>query len=79
MAFNSKREVATVFARLAHADDAAGTNLDAGFFQIADGFEPVIERVRRAGLWKKSARAFEVVAVTFKPRLPSIGSQLPVF
>src|ERR1019366_5783735 len=55
-----------VGARLAHADDAAGTNLDAGLFQIADGFQPVVERVRGAGLRKKAARAFEVVAVTFE-------------
>ena len=61
-----KREVAAVGTRLAHADDAAGTNLDAGLFQVADGFEPVVERVRGAGLRKKAARAFEVVAVTFE-------------
>ena len=64
--FQFKRKVAAVGARLAHADDAAGTNLDAGLFQVADGFEPVVERVRGAGLRKKAARAFEVVAVTFE-------------
>ncbi len=61
-----KREVAAVGTRLAHADDAAGTDLDAGLFQVADGFEPVVERVRGAGLRKKAARAFEVVTVTFE-------------
>jgi len=61
-----KRQVAAVGARLAHADDAAGTNLDAGLFQIADGFEPVIERVCGAGVRKKAARTFEIMAVTFE-------------
>ena len=63
--FQFKREVAAVGARLAHADDAAGTNLDAGLFQIADGLQPIVERVRGAGLREKIARAFEIVAVAF--------------
>jgi hypothetical protein len=72
-----KREVAAVFARLAHADDAAGTNLDAGLFQMADGLQPVLERVRGAGLREKAARAFEIVAVTFKPGfLQAVGDFL---
>src|ERR1043165_3068931 len=37
--FHFKREVAAVFARLTHADNAAGTNLDARLFKVADGFE----------------------------------------
>ena len=62
-----KREVAAVFARLAHADDAAGTNLDAGLFQIADGFEAVVVGVGGAGLREKPARTFEIVAVALDP------------
>ena len=50
-----EREVAAVFARFAHADDAAGTNLDAGLLEITDGLQPIIEGVRGAGLREKAA------------------------
>ena len=53
--FQFKRQIAAVFARFTHADDAAGTNLDAGLFQMTDGFQPVLERVRGAGPREKPA------------------------
>src|SRR5208282_5196223 len=54
-----------------------GTNLDAGFFQIADGFKTVVVGVCGAGCWKKPARAFEVVAVTFESGfLQTVGDLL---
>src|ERR1043165_5956515 len=72
-----KCEVAPVFARLAQADNTAGTNLDARLFQIADGFEAVVVSVGRARLREKASRAFEVVAVTFQAGvLQAIGDLL---
>src|SRR5208283_1928896 len=72
-----KRKVAAVLARLAHANDAAGTNLEAGFFQIADGFEAVVVGVRGAGFWKKTAGTLQVMAITLDSRLlQTIGDPL---
>ena len=64
-----KRQVAAVGPGLAHADDAAGANLDAGLFQIADRLQAVVEGVGGTGLGEKTARAFEVVPVAFQSRL----------
>ena len=63
-----QREVAAVLARLAHADDAAGANLQAGFLQVADGLDAILVSMRRAGLREEAARAFEVVPVAFEAR-----------
>jgi len=64
-----KGEVAAVLARFAHADDAAGTNLNAGLFEIADGFKAVVVGVRGAGLREKTARTFEIMTVALNAGL----------
>src|SRR5579884_1013107 len=61
-------KVATVRARLAHANDSTGTNLDAGVLQEPDGRQTIIVSVRCALVREKAARSFQVMPVTFQPR-----------
>ena len=58
-----ERQIAAVLARFTHADDSAGTNLDAGLFQIRNRPNPILISVGRTLLRKKSLRCLQVVPV----------------
>ena len=61
-----KGEVAAILAGLTHADNAARANLDAGFLEVTDGLQTILESVRGAMLREEAARAFQIVAVTLE-------------
>ena len=61
-----KSQITAVFAGLAHAQDAPGTDFDARLLEVLDRLEPILIGMRGADLRKEPARGFQVVIVTLQ-------------
>src|SRR5581483_5931557 len=62
-----KGEFAAIFTGLAHANNSARTDLDAGAFEMLDGLQALIVSMSRAYLRKESAGALEIMIVALTP------------
>src|SRR5206468_3825427 len=59
-------EITAVVAAFAHADNAAGTNLDPGILEIADGIDPLFVGVCSAVIREKAPGTLQIMAITLK-------------